>query len=119
MDANETSVTLLNIIRKSNLNFSIVESPFSLSITIKKSFIKNKNGSPRSSGFDNPGVAMQQQTFVSGNQPQVSTIVKKNSSASTMDSKNSIIANTMVETNITARTNSANPNMMFTKTLHV
>ena len=68
---------------------------------------------------------MQQQTFVSGNQPQVSTIVKNNSSASTMDSKNNIIANTMVESNIlnkimfknniTASTNSANPNIMLTK----
>ena len=53
MDANQTSEAVLNLIRKSNLNFKIEESPFTLTITIRKSFIKNKNGNIRSSGFEN------------------------------------------------------------------
>ena len=52
MDANETSEAILNLVRKSNLNFNIIESPFSVTITIKKSFIKNKNGTFRKSGVD-------------------------------------------------------------------
>jgi hypothetical protein len=53
MDANQTSEILLNLIRRSNLNFNIIEFPFSLTVTVKKSFIKNKNGSLRTSGFEN------------------------------------------------------------------
>ena len=52
MDANQTSEAILNLVRKSNLNFNIIESPFSVTITIKKSFIKNKNGTFRKSGVD-------------------------------------------------------------------
>ena len=46
MDANQTCELVLSCIRKSNLNFNIVES---LIVTIKKSFIKNKDGSFRRS----------------------------------------------------------------------
>lgn len=53
MDANQTSEVILNLVRKSNLNFNIIESPFSVTITLKKSFIKNKNGTFRKSGVDN------------------------------------------------------------------
>ena len=35
---------LLRYVKLSNLNFSITESPFSATIIIKKSFIKDKNG---------------------------------------------------------------------------
>jgi hypothetical protein len=52
MDALQTSDFILNVIRKSNLNFSISESPFSVSITMKKTFIKEKNGTPRTPNFD-------------------------------------------------------------------
>ena len=44
MDAMQTSDFLLSIVKKSNLNFSISESPFSVSISIRKSFIKLRNG---------------------------------------------------------------------------
>ena len=52
MDANQTCDTILKYIKDSNLNFSIVESPFSATITIKKTFIKNKDGTSRLSGLD-------------------------------------------------------------------
>ena len=52
-NANITSKALLQLVKKSNLNFNIIESPFSVTITIKKSFIKNKDGTLRSSGLDN------------------------------------------------------------------
>ena len=49
MDASEA---VLSFVRISNLNFKIEESPFTLTITINKSFIKNKNGNLRKSGLD-------------------------------------------------------------------
>ena len=52
MDANQTSDLVLSFIKRSNLNFNIVESPFSLSIPIKKTFIKNKDGTMRKSGLN-------------------------------------------------------------------
>ena len=52
MDANQTSEAVLNLVRKSNLNFKIEESPFTLTITLRKSFIKNKNGTVRRSGLE-------------------------------------------------------------------
>ena len=73
MDANQTSDVLLNLIRKSNLNFKIDESPFTLSITIRKSFIKNKDGTLRRSGLETPT------SFLNSNLDQVNTqIVTKN-----------------------------------------
>ena len=51
MDAKETCETVLSYIKKSNLNWNIVESPFSVTVTIRKSFIKNKNGSSLGSGL--------------------------------------------------------------------
>ena len=59
MDANQTNVLLLNIIRKSNLNFNIQESPFSITVTLRKSFIKEKNGSLRCSGLETLKTSMQ------------------------------------------------------------
>ena len=52
MDANQTCEILMSYIKKSNLNWSITESPFSVSITLKKSFIKKKDGSLCESGLD-------------------------------------------------------------------
>ena len=52
MDASQTSDFILNMIKKSNLNFSLSESPFSVSVNIKKTFIKERDGSLRSSGID-------------------------------------------------------------------
>ena len=51
MDAYQAFEIILNCVRNSNLNFLVTESPFSASITIKKSFIKEKNGSTRASNF--------------------------------------------------------------------
>ena len=62
MDANQTSELLLNIIRKSNLNFNIQESPFSITVTLRKSFIKEKNGSFRCSGLETLKPSMQKET---------------------------------------------------------
>ena len=49
MDANETCNTILNHLKKSNLNWNLVESPFSVTINLKKSFIKDKAGVPLTS----------------------------------------------------------------------
>ena len=54
MDAAQTCETLLSLVKKSNLNFSLSESPFSVSMTIKKTFIKNIDGSSRVSNIS-PG----------------------------------------------------------------
>ena len=47
MDAYQTFELVLSCVKNSNLNFLLSESPFSASITIRKSFIKNKNGCAR------------------------------------------------------------------------
>lgn len=52
MDANQTCDLILIYIKKSNLNWNITESPFFVSITLKKSFIKNKDGSLCESGLE-------------------------------------------------------------------
>ena len=52
MDANQTSDYLLSLVQISNLNFNLSESPFSLTLNIKKSFIKNQDGSLRSSKIE-------------------------------------------------------------------
>ena len=52
MDANLTCEQILRYIKLSNLNFNIVESPFSATITLKKTFIKNKDGTSCLSGLD-------------------------------------------------------------------
>ena len=52
MDANLTCKQILKYIKLSNLNFNIVESLFSATITLKKTFIKNKDGTYRISGLD-------------------------------------------------------------------
>ena len=44
MDANNVADMIVASVKKSNLNFIIQESPFSLSINLRKSFVKNKNG---------------------------------------------------------------------------
>ena len=46
-DADGTCEFLLNLIRKSNLNYFVEETSFSVSIKIKKTFIKNKDVSLR------------------------------------------------------------------------
>ena len=44
MEANKVADMIVTSIKKSNLNFFIQESPFSLIIHLRKSFIKNKAG---------------------------------------------------------------------------
>ena len=46
MDPFEASEIVLSQIKNSNLNFKIQESPFSIHVNIKKSFITSKNGDP-------------------------------------------------------------------------
>ena len=48
----ETCDILLSYVKKSNLNFQLNESPFAATIEIKKSFIKNKDGSARLPCFE-------------------------------------------------------------------
>ena len=55
-DPSEVCDLVLGYLKKSNLNFSLMESPFSVSITIKKSFIKNKNGTVRAPVFPPPTI---------------------------------------------------------------
>ena len=54
MDANQACNVLLSNLKESNLNWNLVESPFSLTINLKKSFIKDREGNPRTSGFNKP-----------------------------------------------------------------
>ena len=49
MDAHNAADVILNTVKNSNLNFYIQESPFSLLINLRKTFIKTKNGLPPSS----------------------------------------------------------------------
>ena len=51
MDAQETCESVLKYIKKTNLNWNIVESPFSVTITLRKTFIKKKDGSFLKSGL--------------------------------------------------------------------
>ena len=45
MDAKSTADVIISCVKKSNLNYQIQESPFSLLITtLMKTFIKNNNG---------------------------------------------------------------------------
>ena len=51
MDPNQTCEFILKQIKESNLNFTLTETPFAVTLNIKKSFIKDKRGSVRHSGF--------------------------------------------------------------------
>ena len=51
MDASQTCDSILQVIKNSNINFCLNESPFSVTITLKKSFIRNQDGTVRSSGI--------------------------------------------------------------------
>ena len=44
MDASHVADTIVSSVKKSKLNFHITESPFSLLINLRKTFIKDKNG---------------------------------------------------------------------------
>ena len=44
MNANNVAAMIVSTVQESNLNFFIQESPFSININLRKSFIKNKNG---------------------------------------------------------------------------
>ena len=44
MDANIAANAVISSVKKSNLNFYIQESPFSLVINLRKTFVKNKDG---------------------------------------------------------------------------
>ena len=52
MNANQTCDHVLNFVKNSNLNYSINESPFSVTISIKKTFIKDKSGCVRGPKID-------------------------------------------------------------------
>ena len=53
MDAMKTYDFLLSLVKKTNLNFSITESPFSVSFRIIKSFIKLRNTMHRTETLEN------------------------------------------------------------------
>ena len=55
IDLSQTCDLLLSYVKKSNLNFSLNESPFAVSISIKKTYVKDKNGTLRQPlfGIDN------------------------------------------------------------------
>ena len=56
MNANTVAAMIVSTVQKSNLNFYIQESPYSVNINLRKSFIKNKNGAtmlPHSSFIQN------------------------------------------------------------------
>ena len=61
MDPNQTCEIILAYLKKSNLNFSLVESPFGVNIYIKKTFIKDKNGVLRSSGISDQSIQLLQE----------------------------------------------------------
>ena len=44
MDAHYAANIVMSSVKKSNLNYCIQESPFSLFINLRKTFIKNKSG---------------------------------------------------------------------------
>ena len=44
MDPSVTCDQLLSHVKKSNQNYNLTESPFSVTISIKKSFVKEKSG---------------------------------------------------------------------------
>ena len=46
MDANKSFEIVLDQVKSSKLNFHIIQSPFSATISLKKSFIKDKSGWP-------------------------------------------------------------------------
>ena len=51
MDPVTTCDRILSYLKQSNLNFYLSESPFSASVVIRKTFIKENNGSFRTSGL--------------------------------------------------------------------
>ena len=51
MDAVQTCEIFLSNLKRSNLNFSLIETPFAVEIKIKKTFIKERSGLVRFSGF--------------------------------------------------------------------
>ena len=66
MDAFQSCELLLKYVKNSNLNFSLNESPFSVSLSIRKSFVKDKFGAERSSAFT--GIFHQDGRLVNENQ---------------------------------------------------
>ena len=51
MDPVKVCDLVLSYLKQSNLNFYVVESPFSVSIEIRKTFIRDKSGTYRTSGL--------------------------------------------------------------------
>ena len=62
MDAFQTCEILMNHVKRSNLNFSLNESPFSVSLSIRKTFVRDRNGVERNSTFS--GVSLQDNYIV-------------------------------------------------------
>ena len=44
MDMMKTTEVILSFVKKSNLNYQIQESPFSIAINLRKTFVKNRKG---------------------------------------------------------------------------
>ena len=58
MDPNKICDVLLTYIKNSKLNFNLSETPFAVSINLKKSFIRDRNGAPKypTSGFSDTSI---------------------------------------------------------------
>ena len=58
MDPVRTCDVLLSYLKLSNLNFHLTESPFSASIEIRKTFVKDKNGFYRTRAFSGSDIGV-------------------------------------------------------------
>ena len=63
MNPNQTCELILQQIKESNLNFTLTETPFSVTLNIKKSFINYKSGLVKSSGFSSSNFQILNKSF--------------------------------------------------------
>ena len=59
MAASKAFDYILNQVKSSNLNFQIIQSPFSATISMKKSCVKEKSGVPIISSIQDPDLTLQ------------------------------------------------------------
>ena len=79
LDPSQICENVLSYIKKSNLNFFLSETPFSLTLNLKKAFLKDKNGilqSPAFSEVDNKVGRHFSQNYMEENKSLKQAIVK-------------------------------------------
>ena len=64
MNPNQTCELILKQIKESNLNFTLTETPFAVTLNIKKSFINDKSGSVKNSGFSSPNQLLKKSSSI-------------------------------------------------------